>query len=65
MEQEAIRERYEIVSQPTPENMDRIAREDGFLKFQFRHPAGAWRNEYPMRPDETPLTRAVFSVVEP
>ena len=61
MEHNTSRQKFVIVTQPTPEKMDEMAKQPGFLRFQFQHPSGQWKNVYPMRPDVKPLTRAVFN----
>ena len=64
MEQDTENYRYELITQPTPEKMDAMTTKAGFLKFQFQHPTGTWRDHSPMRPDERPMTRAVFAQLE-
>lgn len=63
-------ERTVMVPHPaSPDRMDEIAKQPGFLRFQFQHKSGEWRNEFPLVStkraleqiqQEPPLTRAVF-----
>lgn len=68
-------ERVVMVSHPaSPERMDEIAQQPGFLRFQFQHKNGQWENHFPlvstrraleMVQQEPPLTRAVFEDTPP
>lgn len=69
-EVEAENEEYRVLTHPaSPEKMDEIAKQPGFLRFQFQHAGGQWKNEFPLVrtprqlqhiQQEPPITRAVF-----
>jgi len=63
------KERYAIVSPP---NMDAIAQQPDFLRFQFQSSTGKWQDHFPLKNPHTksglsgeyPPVRAVFKVLE-
>ena len=57
--------RFQSIYPGTPEQKLHASRQPGFLRLEFQHPSGKWRNVVPLRQEAAPAIRAVYSQMSP
>ena len=53
--------RFETLYPGTPEQQEAASKKPGFLRIEFQHPSGRWRDYVPLRQEAAPAQRAVYA----